>query len=232
MVPLASVPEQATIQLVTTFGEGDSLARMLQRAGVDAADASGAAAMIAAVMPAGEVKPGTRFDVTLGRRLTPAAARPLGKLRFRARFDLDLAVVRQSAGLTIVKQPVAVDATPLRIRGTVGASLYRSARAAGAPMKAIEQYLQTIAAHLSLDGDIDPADQFDMIVTYKRSAGGGSEVGDLVYAGLEHAGKPRAQLVRWKDGRFVDAAEMAMPQAAPYTTGGLTGGMIMPVDGG
>ena len=227
VVPLASVPERATIQLVATFGEGDSLTRMLQRAGVDAVDASHAASMIAAVMPAGDVKPGTRFDVTLGRRTMSGAARPLDKLRFRARFDTDLAVERRGAGLAISKQPVAVDATPLRIRGTVGSSFYRSARAAGAPMKAVEQYLQTIATHISLDGDIAPTDEFDMIVAYKRSAGGGSEVGELVYAGLEREGKALAQLVRWKDGSFVDAAEMKQPQA----TASLGGGMLAPVNG-
>jgi murein DD-endopeptidase MepM/ murein hydrolase activator NlpD len=225
--PIAAVPERATIALVATYGAGDSVARMLQRAGVSAPDASAAAAMIAAVMPAGDLKPGTRFAATLGQRAAAGAPRALDRLQFRARFDLDLVIDRQGGSLAIGKQPVAIDATPLRIRGTVGSSLYRSARAGGAPMKAIEQYLQTVAAHLSLDGDIAPSDQFDMIVTYKRSAGGGNEVGGLVYAGLERAGKPLAQLVRWKDGRFVDAAAMNQPQVM----GPSPGGMIAPVNG-
>ena len=58
----------------------------------------------------------------------------------------------------------------------------------------------------------------------KRSAGGGNEVGDLVYAGLERDGKPIAQLVRWKDGQFVDAATMSQPQV--FSTG-----MVQPVNG-
>ena len=224
VVPLASVPERANLQLVATLGEGDSFGRMLQRAGVGAYDAGVASDMVAAVMPIGEVKPGTRFDVTLGQRSAPGEPRQLDKLVFRARFDLDLAVERQGGGLTINRHPVAVDETPLRIRGTVGPSLFRSARAAGAPMKAIEQYLQTVAAHLSLDGDMAPTDQFDMIVSYKRAAGGGNEVGDLSYAGLERDGKPIAQLVRWKDGQFVDAASMSQPQV--FSTG-----MVQPVNG-
>jgi murein DD-endopeptidase MepM/ murein hydrolase activator NlpD len=222
--PIAAVPERAAIALVATYGEGDSVARMLQRAGVGVVDASTASAMIAAVMPGGELKPGTRFAATLGRRAAPGEPRALDRLQFRARFDLDLVIARQGATLTIGKQPVTVDATPLRIRGTVGSSLYRSARAGGAPMKAIEQYLQTMAAHVSLDGDIAPSDQFDMVVSYKRSAGGENEVGDLVYAGLERDGKPRAQLVRWKDGRFIDAAAMAQPQV-------MAAGMVSPVNG-
>lgn len=225
VVPIVQVPERPTQQLVATLGVGDGLARMLERAGVGAADASGAAELIGAVMPRGELSPGTRFAVVLGPRVAPGAPRPLEKLEFRARFDLDLAVERRGGSLAIARRPVAVDATPLRIRGTVGESLYRSARAAGAPMPAIEQYLRTIATHLSLEGDIAPTDEFDMIVSFKRAAGGASEVGQLVYAGLERDGKPRAQLVRWKDGRFVDAAAMNRPQVVS------AGGMVAPVNG-
>ncbi|MBW8754679.1 MAG: M23 family metallopeptidase [Sphingomonadales bacterium] len=230
--PLASLPERTSLQLVATLGEGDSFGRMLQRAGVGAYDAARTSDMVAAVMPLGEVRPGTRFDLTLGRRMAPGGPRSLDKLIFRARFDLDLAVERQGESLTIARHPVAVDATPLRIRGTVGASLFRAARAAGAPMRAVEQYLQTIAAHLSLDGDVAPTDQFDMIVAYKRAAGGENEVGDLVYAGLERDGKPIAQLVRWKDGQFVDAANFGEAGNQPQVMGGVgLGGMIQPVNG-
>ncbi len=240
VVPLASVPERTSLQLVATLGEGDSFARMLQRAGVGVVDAAQASDMVGAVMPLGEVRPGTQFAITLGSRAAPGEPRGLDKLTFRARFDLDLAVSRQGGALTIARQPVAVDATPLRIRGTVGASLFRSARAAGAPMKAIEQYLQTIAAHLSLDGDMAPTDQFDMIVSYKRSAGGANQVGDLVYAGLERDGKPRAELVRWKDGQFIDAAANGGSSGGGGIGGGgedlqpqvMAAGMISPVRGG
>lgn len=228
VVPLAGVPERASLQLVATLGEGDSFGRMLQRAGASPYDAALASDMVAAVMPIGEVKPGTRFDVTLGQRVAPGEPRQLNKLIFRARFDLDLAVERQGGALTINRRPVAVDATPLRIRGTVGPSLFRAARAAGAPMKAIEQYLQTLAAHISLDGDMAPTDQFDMIVSYKRAAGGQNEVGDLVYAGLERDGKPLAQLVRWKDGRFVDASSYGSSGNQPQV---MSVGMVQPVNG-
>ncbi|RZJ97585.1 MAG: M23 family metallopeptidase, partial [Novosphingobium sp.] len=230
VIPLAGVPERASLQMVATLGEGDSLGQMLQRAGVGIVDAAQASQMVAAVMPLSDVKAGTQFAITLGSRAAPGEPRTLDRLTFRARFDLDLAIARQNGGLGIARQPVAVDATPLRVRGTVGASLFRSARAAGAPMKAIEQYLQTLAAHVSLDGGVTPSDQFDMIVAYKRSANGENQVGDLVYAGLEREGKPVAELVRWKDGQFVDAANSGGGMmAAPAQV--LSGGMIMPVNG-
>jgi murein DD-endopeptidase MepM/ murein hydrolase activator NlpD len=205
--PLANVPERAQIKLVATMNQGDSFGRMLQRAGVSPADAGRAEQLVAATMPLGEIGSGTRFDVVLGRRVAAGAPRSLERIAFRARFDLDLAVVRRGGDLALAARPLAVDATPLRIRGVVGPSLYRSARAAGAPMKAIQQYLQTLDGHVSLDGEVASTDKFDFIVAYKRSASGESETGELLYAGLERSGKPLAQLVRWgPDGQFFDAA--------------------------
>ena len=204
---LAAVPERPTIQMVSTLGQGDSFGRMLQRAGVGAGDAARVSELVSAQVPLGEIAAGTRFDITLGRRDATGAPRPLEKLNFRARFDLDLGVVRSGGGLAMALHPLAVDATPLRIRGQVGPSLYRSARAAGAPAKAIQQYLATIDSRFSLDGEVSPTDQFDFVVAYKRAASGESETGDLLFAGLERGGRPLAQLVRWgSDGQFYEAS--------------------------
>ncbi|MDE2406228.1 MAG: M23 family metallopeptidase, partial [Sphingomonadales bacterium] len=225
---LASAPERPTVQMVATLGQGDSFGRMLQRAGVGAGDAARVSSMVAASVPLGDIAPGTRFDLTLGHRQASDQPRSLDRLDFRARFDLDLSITRQGGSLVLTPRPIAVDATPLRIRGAVGASLYRSARAAGAPAGAIQQYLQTLDAHLSLDSDIEPDDQFDIIVSYKRSAGGEVQVGDLLFAGLERGGKPLAQLLRWgSDGSFYEAsgiggqprASMFMPVAGHLTSG-------------
>ena len=213
--PLANVPERPSLMLVATLAPGDSFARMLQRAGVGSADSARVSLLVAAQLPLGEIDAGTRFDIVLGRRPAVGAPRPLDRLDFRARFDLDIAVNRRAGTLLVSPRRLAVDATPLRIRGTVGPSLYRSARAAGAPVKAIQQYLQTLDAHLSLDSDLAPADHFDFVVAYKRSAGGESETGELLYAGLERGGTPLAQLLRWgPDGQFFDAAAGAAGQRA------------------
>jgi murein DD-endopeptidase MepM/ murein hydrolase activator NlpD len=126
---------------------------------------------------------------------------------FRARFDLDLGISRQGDGLALVRHPIAVDATPLRIRGAVGSSLYRSARNAGAPIAAIQDYLHAIDRHVSLESDLAATDAFDMIVAYKRSANGEREIGDLLYAGIERGGKARLQLLRWGKGGDMVAAD-------------------------
>jgi murein DD-endopeptidase MepM/ murein hydrolase activator NlpD len=223
VLPLAAAPERPRVELTATLAAGDSFARMLQRAGVGPGDAARVADMIAGQVALGDISPGTRFAIVLGRRDQPGAPRPLERLDFRARFDLALAIQRgEGGGLVALPRPIAVDATPLRIRGKVGNSLYRSARAAGAPVKAIQQYLRTLDGHLSLEGDIAASDHFDIVVAHKRAATGESETGDLLYAGLERDGKPKAQLLRWgKDGQFFEASGMGKQVA----------GMVSPVNG-
>lgn len=206
VVPLAAAPERPTIALTATLGQGDSLGRMLQRAGVGAWDAARVADMVAASVPLDKIAPGTRFDIVLGQRVSPTQPRPLDALSFRARFDLAVAIRREGDSLVMGRNAIAVDTTPLRIRGIVGSSLYRSARAAGAPPKAIQDYLRTLDQYISIEEDILPGDEFDFVVAWKRSAQGESEAGELLYAGIIRDGKPRTQLLRWgSDGQFYEA---------------------------
>lgn len=207
VLPLKSAPERPMIQLVSTLGKGDSFSRMLERAGAGMTDISRVSALVGKAMPLGEIEPGTPFDITLGKRAAPGRPRPVDRIDFRARFDLELAIERSGGVLALRRRPIMVDATPLRIRGRVGNSLYRSARAAGAPLKAIQKYLQAVDDHVSLERDIYSSDEFDIIIAYKRSAKGERLAGELLYAGLDRGDKPRLQIMRWgKDGQFYEAS--------------------------
>jgi murein DD-endopeptidase MepM/ murein hydrolase activator NlpD len=227
---LAQVPERPHLRMVATLGEGDGFTRMLERAGVGSWDAARAAELIGAVMPIGELKSGTRFEIGLGPRGAEGEARPLDSLAFRARFDTALTVSRSAGGLTIERKSIPVDTTPLRIRGTVGVGLYRSARAAGAPPEAVQQYLQALDRHLDLD-EVAPGDQFDIVVEQKRSARGEAEIGRLLYAGLDHGGKPRVQLIRWGGKGGGDLIDAADPGGGSPLLAQPTGGLMMPVAG-
>ena len=207
VVALKSAPERPRLDLEATLARGDSFERLLQRAGVGAAEADLIASLVSSEVPLSEIEPGTHVDITLGRRPAPDAKRPLEALSFRARFDLQLAVERQGGRLVLDPRPITVDSTPLRIRGVVGPSLYRSARAAGAPASSVQQYLRTLGTEVDFDSGIASGDEFDLIVEYKRAATGEVEVGKLLYAAILRDGKPRKQLLRWGDeGRFYEAS--------------------------
>jgi murein DD-endopeptidase MepM/ murein hydrolase activator NlpD len=223
--PLTESPERPIIDLRATLGRGDGFASVLERAGVAAAEAAQVAALIGGVLPVADIRPGTMMDMTLGRRPNRMVARPLDKLAFRARFDLRVELDRVGGALALRQIPISVDDTPLRIQGLVGASLFRSARAAGVPIQAVEAYLRALNTQLNIPAGISSNDRFDIIVSHRRAATGETETGELLYAGLTRANGHSLQLMQWEsDGRtqWFEASGV----------GRQTGGMTRPVPGG
>ncbi len=197
---LTDTPERPILQHSVTLGDGAALAAALQRSGVGKGDAARAADLVAGAVSLADLKSGTQLDLTLGRRAHKSQPRPLEKLAFRARFDLSLELVRSAAGLALNEIPIAIDRTPLRIRGRVGDSLYRSARAAGAPASAVEAYIRSIATRMPI-GRVGADSEFDIIVEQAKAATGEVQLGNLLFAGL-NGDAGRLQLVRWEeDGR-------------------------------
>ena len=193
---LAETPERPQIETSATLGPGDGFARVLQRAGVGEEQAGKAAALVQQAVSLGEIKPGTKLDLTLGRRPNRDVPRPLDHLAFRAKFELALEVNRVGQQLQLTRKPIAVDETPLRIQGRVGAGLFAAARAAGAPAKAIETYLRAMAQHVSVAA-IRSNDRFDLVVEHRRAATGETETGGLLFAGLDE-GKKVLRLLKWQ----------------------------------
>jgi len=193
---LMDTPERPTVELMATLGRGDGFSRVLERAGVAGAEARHVASLIGGAVSLDDIKPGTVMDIRLGRRTDRTVARPLESLSFRARFDLKLELVRSDGRLNLNRTPIAVDDTPLRIRGQIGSSLYRAARAAGAPAKAVEAYIRAIAGQVGM-GSLGSNDRFDIILEYRRAATGETETGKLLYAGLDRAAGKDLNLLQW-----------------------------------
>jgi murein DD-endopeptidase MepM/ murein hydrolase activator NlpD len=208
--PLTETPERPIIEQSAALGDGDTLAGALQRSGVSRADVSAATGLIANAVVLDQIKPGTRIDMVLGRRASKSQPRPLEKLSFRASFDLFLNLNRAGNGLTLQRQAIAVDDTPLRIQGLAGSSLYKSARAAGVPSKVAADYLKALASRVSLSGDVSAGDTFDIIIEQRRAATGEVELGNILFAGLD-MGRHKVQLVKWRgedddgNGQWFDA---------------------------
>lgn len=228
VVPLTDTPERPVLELQATLPSGDGIASALQRAGVAAGEAARVADLVADRVSLSDLRPGTQLDLTLGRRPDKDAPRPLEKLSFRARFDLNLEVARNAGALALTAIPIAIDRTPLRIQGRVGPSLYRSARAAGVPAKAVEAFLRSVASRMPVSR-IGADQTFDVIVEQARAATGEVQLGKLLYAGLSGDGS-KLQLVRfqqdgkesWFDARGVGDRKSSgalMPVAGRLTSG-------------
>jgi len=196
--PLTSTPERPQIDIQSTLGLGDGLARVLEREGANHDDAVKAASLVAGAVPLSDIAAGTRLAMTLGRRPSRAVDRPLDALSFRARFDLGLSLTRVDGALTLQRQPIAVDDTPMRLTGFIGGSLYQAERSAGAPPSVVADYIKAIAPRVPID-DIMASDRFDMVFEHKRAATGEVQIGRLLYAGIVHEGDT-LRLARWTLG--------------------------------
>ena len=224
---LSETPERPQITLAATLGQGDGLARVLERNGVAGEQARSVADMVSGAVTLGDIKSGTKLDLTLGRRPNRRVPRPLDHLAFRAKFELALEVNRIDGALALKRIPIAVDETPLRIEGRAGSSLFAAARAAGAPAKAIETYLRALGQRLSIGLDVHAGDRFDLIVEHRRAETGETETGGLLYAGLDQ-GKRKVRLLKWTQGgreQWFDAVgageqrgEMKMPVQGAHLT--------------
>ncbi|HWH22111.1 MAG TPA: M23 family metallopeptidase [Allosphingosinicella sp.] len=223
VVPLRNVPERPRVELTALLGQGYSLSQILIRSGASDKDAAEAELVLSQAIELNAVRPGTPVAITLGKRAEPSAPRPLERLAFRARLDVKVEIVRSGSELVLTQTPIAIDETPLRIRGAAGMSLYRSARAMGVPAKAVEAYLRAIASQIDV-ASLDPGDRFDMIIEHRRAATGESEAGGLLYAGLARASGQKLQLMQWGVGGKVQWFE-----ASGF--GKESGGLLRPVPG-
>lgn len=192
-------PERPNIELTATMGQGDSFLRVLRRAGIGLSEARTIRTLISEATPVNAIPSGTPIDIRLGRRSERNSTRPVENLSFRARFDLGLSIERYGDTLALKRNEINVDNTPLRIKGTVGKSLYRSARAAGVEADKAQQFLKIISQKLAL-AKVRSSDEFDIIIEHKRAETGETQVGDLLYAGIESNGKPRVQMLKWQQG--------------------------------
>ena len=210
--PIAEAPERARVELFATVGR-DGLARSLARAGTSTGDALQVEALMRA--DGAKIVPGASLAITLGGK-GAAGRRPVEAVVLRAALDMRLKVERVDGALALSRLPVAVDRTPLRIRGRAGDGLYWALRAAGASSQSAADYLKALATQIDV-GEITPDDRFDLVLANRRSVDGESRVGTLLYAGLERGGQRSLQLVAWNVGgkrSWIDAAMDGQPQPA------------------
>jgi len=225
--PLTTAPDRPNIELFAKLGNGDSVANMLARAGVSYSEAGEAARLIGSAVPGGVI-PGTSFSIKLGRR-SPSGVRPIERIALRAGLDLNVALTGGAEGFALSTTRIAVDNTPLRVRGRVGDGLYWALRASGVSPQAASDYLRALASQIDVGGQVGPDDRFDLIIANRRAATGESQEGPLLYAAIERAGASDVKLMKWTvggrtdwidaDGAGRQVSAMVWPVAARITSG-------------
>ena len=213
--PVAKPRVVPVVTIQTSIDPAAGLAGTIERRGVGHDDAMQAARLVSGAVPV--VMPDATLSITLGK-----ADGSLQALSLRARFDLALDIRRADGTLTLTRRPIAIDATPVRLAGAIGPSIYSAERQAGATPSLAADYIRAIAHRVDM-GEIAPFDRFDIVFEHQRAATGEEKFGRLLYAGLLHEGRV-LQLAPWRLGgreQWLDAS------GAGETRGGFT----MPVTG-
>jgi murein DD-endopeptidase MepM/ murein hydrolase activator NlpD len=217
---IAAAPERTIRELSLILSPGDDLMSLLRRSGASASDAARAAALAraAGALPAA----GTSLALRLGSPV--GGVRGIERLHYRARLDLDLTIARGAdGGLVAERTAVAVDRSPLRMRGSASGGLYWALRSAGASPQHAADYLQAIGRTIDVGSEVGAGDLFELVVAQARSASGEVVPGPLLFAGLDRSGASDLALVRWPvRGRlqWIDAAGEVRPE---------TSGLLQPV---
>ena len=200
--PLAQAPDRPRIELFARLGTGDSVAELLARSGVSFAEAGQAQRLISSVARGG-IAPGTSLSIQLGRK-GPSGIRPIERIALRAGLDLNLVLTGGADGLKLSASRIAVDSTPLRVRGRVGDGLYWSLRASGVSPQAAGEYLRALATQIDVGSDVGPNDRFDLIFANRRAATGESQEGPLLYASIDRMAGSDIRLMKWNLGGRTD----------------------------
>ncbi|GGE16030.1 hypothetical protein GCM10011529_23040 [Polymorphobacter glacialis] len=197
---LAETPERPRLELTAQMRAQDSFESVLRRAGVGQGDIAAVTVLVRPAANLGALTKGSDIDIVLGRRDSKSVPRPLESLGFRAAFDLRLALNRTAEGLQLQRIPIAIDSTPLRVKGLVGGSLSQSMRGAGVPGNLIGEYIKTMAYAVDLQRGVGKRDRFDIVVERDRAETGEVRYGQLLFAGVDRVGKEPIELGRYVYG--------------------------------
>ena len=209
VIRLSEIPERPRLELTARTSAG-GLSPSLRRAGVGREDLDTILALVGGAIDPGRLKPGTELALVLGRRETRAVPRPVESLAFRAAFDLKLDILREGGELRLVRIPIRVDNTPLRVQGEVGRSLQQALRAAGIPGDVASDFIRQLGHAVDIQREIRGRDRFDLVVEHRRAETGEREFGRLLYAGIQD-GPRQISLMRFgpKGEFFRDTGESA-----------------------
>ena len=190
----------AAVQLFPRLQPNESLSDLLKRVGVSATVAAQAGDLVNDAFPAG-VPSGSEVQLWL------ATGKKTGEPRLeRAAIQLSpalrITVGRTRSGeLALVREGLAVDATPRRLAGKVGSNLFWSMRAAGVPADAADDAVQALSQRVRLS-ELRADDRFAIVLDHLRETNGESRAGATLYAGIDRSAGGPVQIVRWSvDGR-------------------------------
>lgn len=183
--PLADEPEPEVVEKeIPIYGSG-SIEAVLRRAGVSRSEARELSQVLGPLAQIKDPPRGTKLRMTLGRRVSSKEPRPLEMLSFRPNFSSHVQVARMGSEFLVKTVPIKVVNAPARAEGTVGSSLYVSARKLGVPSSIVSQYIKALTYRIDFAREVDSDDHFSLVYEREVAETGEVKTGRLLFARLE-----------------------------------------------
>ncbi len=211
----AALPPDVTV--VRHAARGDTLHRILVKAGANESEAAEAIAALRKVYDPRTLAPGDEVALIFDR-LTGHATGQLIGIRLDTGEDYTVHVTRTGEDAFAAKKlQKALVSSLARATGTINSSFYAAASGAGLEPEMIGQLVHLFSWDVDFQRDIQPGDTFD--VTYQQISdknGAFVRTGDIVYAALTLGGV-RHQVYRFKPAHgpvgYYDAAGKSVKKA-------------------
>jgi murein DD-endopeptidase MepM/ murein hydrolase activator NlpD len=135
------------------------------------------------------------------------------------------------AALPVAARDAAAQPGLQRFTGAVGPDLSAALRAAGVPERQAREYVTLLGRAINLSDGLSVADRFDLVIERRAREGSvsASDLGQLLYAGLDRVARADVELLKWTDGKSViwvnadgvggeDSAGMRLPVGGRVTS--------------
>lgn len=211
-----------------TLDYGETLAGMLEDAGVSANDANAVITAMGKVYNPRNLRAGLAFDLTMSQTRGPdGPALQLTSLKFSPSIEHDITVTRAADGSYAAADALKqLTAQTHRAGTTIDSSLYLSAMRAGIPADVVVEMIHMFSYKVDFQRDIQPGDSFEVYYDYYYTPQGQpARVGNISYAKMILGGK-EISLYRYQ-------SDPKMPADYFDAKGQSAKGMLMktPVDG-
>ncbi len=187
----------AIYQQNVEVGKGDTLAKLLNRAGVTNTEAHHAITALSEHYNPRRIKRGQDLTISFRTRSKPADARLITHrdtfmgLALTPDYKTEIKVTRTDAGTFTAEQvEKTLDRHPVRADGVINNSLYVAGRDAGVPAVVIARLIRILSWDVDFQRDIREGDRFEIL--YERVADENGKTvynGNVLYAALTLSGK-------------------------------------------
>lgn len=182
--PPAAAPQRVAVEVRS----GDTLAKLLARAGVEAEESHAAIAALREHYDPRHLRPGQEVGLVLAP--SEAGGGLLG-LTLAAAVDRDLSVTRDGdGGFDAREVKKKLRRAPVAASGTIEDSLYVAASRAGMPAAILVEMIRAFSYDVDFQRDIQTGDGFETLYeTLRYEDGSVATHGQLLYAALTLGGK-------------------------------------------